>query len=136
VDFHKHQFVHNNLDKTLKGYQKHLDKLKHKGVADLQKNHSLRNLLINRRKDLLGEHIIKFVSQRKPSNYLTLDIESNIFKPCFRSFAECNTPEEVRKLQKRLRDKERVRQRAKLKAANDITCRKAQMQHYLSELYY
>lgn len=136
VDFHKHQFVHNNLDKTFKDYQKHLDKLEHKGVANLQKNHSLRNLLIKRRKDLLGEHIIKFVSQRKPSNYLTLDIESNVFKPCFRSFAECNTPEEVRKLQQRLLDKERLRKRARLKAANDIAYRKAQMQHYLSDLHY
>lgn len=136
VDFHKHQFIHNRLNMTFENYQKHLDKLEHKGVADLKKNHSLRNLLMKRRKDLLGEHIINFVSQRKPANYLSLDIESNVFKPCFRSFNDCNTPEEVRKLQKRLLDKERLRERARLKAANDIAYRKAQIQSYLNEFNY
>ena len=45
-----------------------------------------------------------------------MDIETDVFKPCFRSFADCNTPEEVYKLQKRLfvdilpalKDKERA----------------------------
>ena len=134
VDFHKYQFVNNRLDKTFKEYEKHLAKLEHKEVADIKKQHSLRNLLIKRRKDFLGEHIIQFVSQRKPNNYLTLDIESDVFKPCFRSFADCNTPEEVHKLQKRLLDKERIRKRARLKAANDIAYRKAQMQSYLDDL--
>ncbi|WP_256893867.1 RepA family replication protein [Rodentibacter caecimuris] len=134
VDFHKYQFVNNRLDKTFKEYEKHLAKLEHKEVADINKQHSLRNLLIKRRKDFLGEHIIQFVSQRKPSNYLTLDIESDVFKPCFRSFADCNSPEEVHKLQKRLWDKERIRERARLKAANDIAYRKAQMQGYLNDL--
>ena len=136
VDFHKYKFVKNRLEQMFINYQKHLAKLEHKGVADISKNHSLRNLLIKRRKDLLGEHIIQFVSQRKPTNYLTLDIESNVFKPCFRSFDDCNTPEEVRKLQKRLLDKERLRERARLKAANDIAYRKAQMQAYLNEFNY
>lgn len=134
VDFHKYQFVNNRLDKTFKEYEKHLAKLEHKEVADIKKQHSLRNFLIKRRKDFLGEHIIQFVSQRKPNNYLTLDIESDVFKPCCRSFADCNTPEEVHKLQKRLWDKERIRERARLKAANDIAYRKAQMQSYLDDL--
>ena len=72
---------------------------------------------LKRRKDFLGEHYYYVYSQRKPSNYLTLDIETDVFKPCFRSFADCNTPEEVYKLQKRLFDKERIRERARLKAA-------------------
>lgn len=134
VDFHKYQFVNNKLDKTFKEYEKHLAKLEHKGVADIKNQHALRNLLIKRRKDLLGEHIIKFVSQRKPTNYLSFDIESDVFKPCFRSFADCNTPEEVHKLQKRLWDKERIRERARLKAANDRAYRKALMQSYTEEL--
>lgn len=134
VDFHKYQFVNNRLDKTFKEYEKHLAKLEHKGVADIKNQHALRNLLIKRRKDLLGEHIIKFVSQRKPTNYLSFDIESDVFKPCFRSFADCNTPEEVHKLQKRLWDKERIRERARFKTANDIACRKALMQSYTDEL--
>ena len=134
VDFHKYQFVNNKLDKTFKEYEKHLAKLEHKGVADIKNQHALRNLLIKRRKDLLGEHIIKFVSQRKPTDYLSFDIESDLFKPCFRSFADCNTPEEVHKLQKRLWDKERIRERARLKAANDRAYRQALMQSYTGEL--
>lgn len=134
VDFHKYQFVNNKLDKTFKEYEKHLAKLEHKGVADIKNQHALRNLLIKRRKDLLGEHIIKFVSQRKPTDYLSFDIESDVFKPCFRSFADCNTPEEVHKLQKRLWDKERIRERARLKAANDRAYRQALMQSYTDEL--
>lgn len=134
VDFHKYQFVNNRLDETFKEYEKHLAKLEHKGVADLKHNHSLRNLLIKRRKDLLGEHIIKFVSQRKPTNYLSFDIESDVFKPCFRSFSDCNTPEEVHKLQKRLLDKERLREKARLKAANDREYHKTLMQRYISQL--
>ncbi len=131
VDFHKYQFINNRVRQTYANYQKHLDKLEHKGVADLQNNHSLRNLLIKRRKDFLGEHIIRFVSQIKPVDYLEWDIESDIRKPCFRSFADCNTPEEVHKLQKRLLDKERLREKARQKAANDIAYRKALMQSYL-----
>lgn len=133
VDFHKYQFVNNKLDKTFKEYEKHLAKLEHKGVADIKDQHALRNLLIKRRKDLLGEHIIKFVSQRKPTNYSSFDIERDVFKPCFRSFSDCNTPEEVHKLQKRLWDKERIRERARLKAANDRAYRKALMQSYMDE---
>lgn len=133
VDFHKYQFLNNRLDKTFKEYEKHLAKLEHKGVADIKNQHALRNMLIKRRKDLLGEHIIQFVSQRKPTNYLSLDIDGDVFKPCFRSFADCNTPEEVRKLQKRLLDKERIRERARLKAANDRAYRKALMQSYTDE---
>ncbi|MEE6033010.1 MULTISPECIES: replication protein [Avibacterium] len=136
VDFHKYQFINNRLDKTFKEYQKHLDKLEHKGVADINQHYALRNLLIKRRKDFLGEHIIKFVSQRKPTNYLSLDIESDVFKPCFRSFSDCNSPEEVRKLQKRLLDKERLRERTRQKAANDIAFRKAQIQGYIDDLQY
>ena len=136
VDFHKYQFVNNRSSQISDSYQKHLDKLEHKGVADIKSHHSLRNLLIKRRKDFLGEHIITFISQRKPSNYLTLDIETDVFKPSFRSFADCNTPEEVYKLQKRLFDKERIRERARLKAANDMAYRKAQMQAYLNEFSY
>lgn len=136
VDFHKYKFVNNRLEQMFANYQTHLAKLEHKGIADIRKNHSLRNLLIKRRKDLLGEHIIQFVSQRKPIDYLTLDVESNVFKPCFRSFNDCNTPEEVRKLQKRLLDKERLRERARLKAANDMAYRKAQIHAYIDELSY
>lgn len=136
VDFHKYKFVNNRLEQMFANYQTHLAKLEHKGIADIRKNHSLRNLLIKRRKDLLGEHIIQFVSQRKPIDYLTLDVESNVFKPCFRSFNDCNTPEEVRKLQKRLLDKERLRERARLKAANDMAYRKAQIHAYLDEFSY
>lgn len=131
VDFHKYQFVNNRDNKNFEHYQKHLDKLEHKGVADIKNNHSLRNLLIKRRRDFLGEHIIKFISQRKPADYLAFNIETDIFKPCFRSFADCNSPEEVRKLQMRLFKKEEQRRRARLKAANDIAYRKAQMLAYL-----
>lgn len=136
IDFHKYQFINNRLEQTFKNHQKHLDKLETKGVADIQKNHSLRNLLIKNRRNFLGDHVIRFVSQRKPSNYLTLEIEKNVFKPCFRSLAECNSPEEVHKLQKRLWDKERIRERAKLKAANDKAYRKAQMEAYYSDLQF
>lgn len=136
VDFHKYQFINNRLNKTFKDYEKHLAKLENKGVADIKNHHALRNLLIKRRKDFLGEHIIQFVSQRKPTNYLSLDIESDVFKPCFRSFDECNTPEEVHKLKKRLWDKERLRERARIKAANDIAYRKAQYKSYIDDLAY
>lgn len=134
VDFHKYNFVNNRSGKNFMLYQKHLAKLAHKGVADIQHNHSLRNLLIKRRKDFLGEHIIQFVAQVKPANFHLLDVESDVFKPCFRSFADCNSPEEVQKLQKRLLDRERLRERARLKAANDIAYRRAQVQGYLDEL--
>lgn len=134
VDFHKYQFVNNRVNQTFERYKKHLDKLENKGVAGIKQHHSLKNLLIKRRKDLLGEHVIKFVSQRKPVNYLDLDIESDVFKPCFRSFADCNTTEEVQKLRKRLYDKERIRQRAREKAANDILYRKALKESYMTDL--
>lgn len=134
VNFHKYQFVNNRLNETFENYKKHLAKLERKGVANINSNHSLRNLLIKRRKDFLGEHTIIFVSQRKPTDYLSFDIETDVFKPCFRSFADCNTPEEVNKLRQRLWDKERIRERARLKAANDIAYRKALMQSYITDL--
>ncbi|MGX2956887.1 replication protein [Ursidibacter arcticus] len=130
VDFHKYQFVNNKSNQNFEHYQKHLDKLEHKGVADIKNNHSLRNLLIKRRKDLLGARIIEFISQRKPSDYMAFNIDNDIFKPCFRSFADCNSPEEVHKLKMRLLAKEQLRQRARQKAANDIAYRKAQIASY------
>lgn len=119
VDFHKYQYVKNQLDQTFAEYQKHLEMLENYGIADLSKNYSLRNLLKKKRKDLLGEHIIKFVSQRKPANYLSFEVETNVFKPCFRSFDDCTSPEELNKLRERLLNKERIRERARLKAQND-----------------
>lgn len=123
VDFHKYQFVNNRQNKNFEHYQKHLDKLEHKGVADIKNNHALRNLLAKRRKDFLGAKIIEFVSLRKPSDYMAFNIDNDIFKPCFRSFADCNSAEEIRKLQMRLLKKERLREKARLKTANDIAYR-------------
>ena len=85
-------------------------------------------MLIKRRKDLLGERMIKFVAQRKPVDYKSFDIESDVFKPCFRSYADCTTLEEVHKLRKRLFAKEQIRLQAKLKSANDTTYREAMVQ--------
>ncbi|WP_167740727.1 RepA family replication protein [Muribacter muris] len=135
LKFHKYQFVNNQLEKTFKNYQKHLDKMEQKGVADIKRHHSLRNLLIKRRKDLLGERIIQFVAQRKPNNYLELDIERDVFKPCFRSFSDCNSPDEVEKLRKRLWDRELVRQKAREKALNNRLYKAALMQQYSNELH-
>lgn len=134
VNYHKYQFINNQLGRTFKAYQKHLDKLETKGVADIKSNYALNNLLIKRRKAFLGEKIIKFVSQRKPSNYLSLDIESDVFKPCFRSFNDCNSPEEVWKLKKRLFDRERLRAQARQKSAEAIIFRQALTQSYINDL--
>lgn len=132
VNFHKYQFINNKINKTFKNYEKHLFKLEQKGVAEL--NYSLKNMLIKMRKDFLGSKIIAFVSQKKPQNYQELNIESDIFKPCFRSFNDCNNTEEVKKLRERILIKQELREKARLKAANDIAYRKAKDLHYLEDL--
>lgn len=128
LDFHKNQYVKNNLNQSFISYKKHLDRLEQKNVANLENHHALRNMLIKRRKDLLGERMIKFVAQLKPVDYKSFDIESDVFKPCFRSYADCTTLEEVHKLRKRLLAKEQIRLQAKLKSANDTTYREAMVQ--------
>lgn len=132
IRFHKYQFINNRLGENFKAYQRHLEKLEHKGVADIKQNHSLRNLLIKRRKDLFGERVIQFLAQRKPPHYLEMEIETDIRKPCFRSIEECNSPEEVHRLRKRLHQRDELRRRARSQPANDVAYLNAVLASYIA----
>ncbi|MFC1040017.1 RepA family replication protein [Pasteurella multocida] len=134
LKYHKYQYQNNNLDKTRAAYQKHLMKIEHKNIASMKSNYKLRSLLLERKKNLLGEKTLEFVKQRKPINYRDFDIESDIFKPCFRTFEDCNTPEEIEKLRQRLYMRSLLREQARTKAQNNKLY-KQELERYYAEQY-
>ncbi|WP_371694993.1 replication protein [Pasteurella multocida] len=134
LKYHKYQYQNNKLEQARVAYQKHLMKIEHKNVASMKSNYKLRSLLLERKKNLLGEKTLEFVQQRKPLNYRDLDIESDVFKPCFRTFEDCNTPQEIEKLRQRLYMRSLLREQAKTKAQNDRLY-KQELERFYAEQY-
>lgn len=115
--YHKYQFINNKLDELDAYHKAHLERLKHSNVADISKKYSLHNHLKNIRKKFLGERVLKYVAQRKPIDFNDQVVTTYLFTPCFKSFADCNSEDEIEMLRNRilmrkvLRDKERERRR-------------------------
>lgn len=130
--FHKYQYRNNSFNQNYQNYEKHVARLNHKGVADVEKQYSLKNLLIKERKALLGEKLMKFVAT--PNNATEYNAEDDDVQSCFRSPKYCTTSLEIAKLRKRLEERSLRRQRIREKAANDIAYRKWQLQSYEVEL--
>lgn len=113
--YHKYQFINNKLDELDAIHQQHIERLKQSNVADIRKKYALHNQLVNIRKKFLGERVLKYVAQRKPIDFKDQQISTYLFTPCFKSFADCNSEDEIEMLRNRilmrkvLRDKERER---------------------------